>query len=61
MYFTKSLLLGASCFVAFAQAANIAFTKVPASVTAGQPTTLEWAGGDNSVSHAAVRESRKIL
>lgn len=51
MYFATSLLLGASCLVALAHAQdNIAFTQVPASVQAGEPTTLEWAGGDDSVS-----------
>lgn len=58
MHFAKSLLLGASCLFALAQAQsdNLAFTKVPASVSAGEPTTLEWSGGDNSVSSAGVRE-----
>ena len=51
MYFTQSLLVGASCLLALVHAqANIAFTKTPVSVSAGQSTTIEWGGGDGSVS-----------
>ena len=28
----------------------LAFTRVPTSIVIGQPTLLEWDGGDNSVS-----------
>lgn len=28
----------------------LTFTRVPTSIVIGQPTLLEWSGGDNSVS-----------
>lgn len=30
--------------------ALVAFTEVPAIITIGEPTVLEWSGGDGSVS-----------
>lgn len=60
MYFSRSLLLGASCLLALAQAqANIAFTKQPATVKAGEPVTLGWSGGDGSVSQLALKNRER--
>ncbi|MCJ1254450.1 hypothetical protein MMC24_002265 [Lignoscripta atroalba] len=46
MYFSRALFLGASFAVAALAQSNIAFTQVPAEVTAGEPTELMWGGGD---------------
>lgn len=59
MYFAKSLLVGASCLIALSQAAKLGFTKTPATVKAGESTTIEWTGGDNSVSSSEGRDARK--
>ena len=48
MHFSKALLVGASFVVAALAQSKIAFTQVPAAVTAGTATTLRWSGGDAS-------------
>ncbi|MCJ1481637.1 hypothetical protein MMC06_001796 [Schaereria dolodes] len=48
MYFSTTLLVGASFVVAAWAQNKIAFTQVPSSVTAGDPTTLKWGGGDGT-------------
>ena len=42
-------LFACATFVVAAYSQIIAFTNPPANITAGQPITLTWAGGDNSV------------
>lgn len=52
MHFRKALFLGLSALAAHAVAQErLAFTSFPSSVTAGEPVTITYAGGDpNEVS-----------
>lgn len=48
---SRTLFACASLVVAaVAQTSRIAFTVLPTNVTAGKPVTLQWGGGDGSVS-----------
>ena len=62
MRLTQTLVLCAS-FVAFAVAqsddSRITFTTLPSSVEAGEPVTLEWEGGDNTVRAIQLFRSEK--
>ncbi len=53
---TNTLFACASLVAAaVAQTSRIAFTVLPTNVTAGKPVTLQWGGGDGSVSFPALR------
>ena len=51
MQLIKSVFLGLSALATLAAAqGQLGFTSVPSSVTAGQPATVTFSNGDNSVS-----------
>jgi hypothetical protein len=52
MHFLKTLFVSAAmATMAIAQTQQLAFTSTPASVTAGKPVTITYAGGDTTVGY----------
>jgi hypothetical protein len=49
----RTFLACAAFVVAAVAQSRIAFTVLPTNIVAGQPVTIQWGGGDNSVSNPA--------
>lgn len=56
----RTFLACATFVVAAVAQSRIAFTVLPSNIVAGQPLTIHWGGGDNSVSNPALHPLRAL-